>query len=366
MNADEIHGILNELEELEAKNSYNVDDLRHATELEARARGGRDRMLMRRELEKLGTPSHEAVQEPGMNVGGGLYGAIVGAGFDFRAGRKAVVVPAAAALGIESKAGSFSGDLSADGLGVIDITPAPGLGLDSRFLFPRLNIVALPPDATSVASYRQASRSLASTSSMVRDVDDTSTKPETDTASELVTAPVKQIATVSTATPNVLLQNPNFRSWVSNDLELAYRQAVDYHVITEIAAATPSAGSGGTNVYENVLYAQELVASAGYNATLVVVSPADALAIKLLIQEGGDHYAFSVTPPDMVVTPSVDDGQGFVTDPRAAGTLYLSPAAFAVFEENAGATNSSTARFESNGLYVTQRTDAIAMLEGSS
>ncbi|HEX6580327.1 MAG TPA: hypothetical protein VF195_05585 [Actinomycetota bacterium] len=42
-------------------------------------------------------------------------------------------------------------------------------------------------------------------------------------------------------------------------------------------------------------------------------------------------------------------------DPAAAGTLFLSPARFAVFEENAGATNSSTARFESHGIFIVQR-----------
>jgi hypothetical protein len=37
-----------------------------------------------------------------------------------------------------------------------------------------------------------------------------------------------------------------------------------------------------------------------------------------------------------------------------------------VFEENAGQTNSSTARFESHGVFVVQRPTAIALLSGAS
>jgi hypothetical protein len=66
------------------------------------------------------------------------------------------------------------------------------------------------------------------------------------------------------------------------------------------------------------------------------------------------------------VTPSVADGEGFVLDPGSAGVLYLSPASLAVFEEEAGSTNSSTVRFESNGVFVVQRSDAIAYLTSQS
>jgi hypothetical protein len=44
----------------------------------------------------------------------------------------------------------------------------------------------------------------------------------------------------------------------------------------------------------------------------------------------------------------------YVIDPGAAGMLYASPVRFASFEENAGKTNTSTVRVESNGLFVVQ------------
>jgi hypothetical protein len=267
---------------------------------------------------------------------------------------------------MRAKAGSFTGGNIEDG-GVIDLEPSPELGADTRFLYPRLRVVPIGSDETSIASYRQSSRTLANAALMVRDVDDVTEKPSTDTVSELLSVPVQQIATISKNTPNVLLENTGFRGWVANDLGVAYRTAVDTHVVGEITTAVTTVYSGSpANVFEEVLYAQMAVRGEGYSPSLVVASPADALAIELLQLAGGVSYAFSQAAPAMIVSPSVSDGAGFVLDPAAAGTLYLSPSRFQVFEENAGQTNSSTARFESHGCFVVQRPGAIALLSGGS
>ena len=101
----------------------------------------------------------------------------------------------------------------------------------------------------------------------------TSAKEETDTTSEPVSVALKMIANVSTGTPNILLQNAGFRSWVNQDLVGAYRAALDYHITTEIASATTTPSSGGSNAFEDVLYAQEAVRAAGYAPDLCVISP---------------------------------------------------------------------------------------------
>jgi hypothetical protein len=44
----------------------------------------------------------------------------------------------------------------------------------------------------------------------------------------------------------------------------------------------------------------------------------------------------------------------------------MSQPRFAVFEEEAGQTNSSTARFEDHGIFIVQRPAAIALLAGGS
>lgn len=78
-----------------------------------------------------------------------------------------------------------------------------------------------------------------------------------------------------------------------------------------------------------------------------------------------DSYVFSQQAPAFVVTPSVDDGAGFVMDASAAATLYASPTKFETFVEAAGQTNSYTARYESNAGVQVHRTDAICMLNAS-
>jgi hypothetical protein len=218
-----------------------------------------------------------------------------------------------------------------------------------------------------VQSYRQKSRSLATPGDMIRAVDAVTAKPETDTTAEVVNEALKQIATVSTGTPNVLLANQGFRSWVNNDLTGAYRAALDTHIIDEInGAGIGSAGSLGDDLFQNILYGQEVVTAAGYSPDVVVLSPGDALAIQLIQLGSGVTYVFAQQRPTIVVSTSVADTEGFVMDSSALGILFLSPFSLAVFEENNGTTNSSTVRAESNGLFLVQRPDAAASIGGGS
>jgi hypothetical protein len=145
--------------------------------------------------------------------------------------------------------------------------------------------------------------------------------------------------TVSTQTPNILLQSESFRSWVNSDLVAAYRRALDAHIVDEVDRASIPGGGGGSNPFEDVLYTVEAIAAAGYTADTVVLFPADALAIRLLIMSSGDSYAFSQSIgqlPSFVVSTSVDDGAGFAMDSNALGTLFVGPFVFASFEENNG------------------------------
>lgn len=180
--------------------------------------------------------------------------------------------------------------------------------------------------------------------------------------------PLKQIANVQRATPNVLLSNESFRGWVNTDLVGAYRAALDYHIVTEIAGAgIPTGDVGpGFNIFENIRYAEEAVRSAGYSPDLVVASPGDALSIQLLSSDDAQHYVFAQSEPTLVVSPSVDDGVGFVADASALGRLFLSPFTLQTFEENSGTTNTSTVRAESNGLFLVQRPSAAAFIAGLS
>jgi hypothetical protein len=142
---------------------------------------------------------------------------------------------------------------------------------------------------------------------------------------------------------------------------------IEVPLTVSLADGSPVPGTDpGTVPMTTEQYSQEVVRAAGYSPDLVVVSPADALAIQLLVMADGDHYAFSQQLPSFVVTTAVADGEGFVADSSALGTLFLGPFAFAAFEENAGSTNTSTVRAESSGLFVVQRPDAAASLSGAS
>jgi hypothetical protein len=314
-----------------------------------------DRAAAVKALKQLGSPPDYAAADFGA--------ALAQAGW--RRGGPGVAVPYSAALGIETKAGSIDGGTNLEDV-VGHTFAAPDLGVDGRYIFPSLRTEGVAADATGVVSYRQKSRTLASGSDMVRSITAVSDKPETSTVAEVVTAELKQIATISSGTPNVLLANEGFRSWVNGDLRTAYRAALDYHVVERIVAANIAVGGGGANDFEAILYAQEAVRAAGYDPNTVVMSPADALAVQLLQLTGGDSYAFAQTPPRIVITPAVGDGEGFVFDRGALGILFLSPVSVQAFEENAGATNSSTVRAESNGLFLVQREDAAAYLSASS
>jgi hypothetical protein len=307
-------------------------------------------------IRSIGSDTGATVQEPT------LGDALLKAGFD-RVTHPAVAVPQRHALGVDFKAGSVDGGI--DGDEIEDVFISPLLGVDNRYLFTQVRTQGVSSDETGVRSFRQRARNLASTTDMIRTIAATTTKPETDTTAEVVNEPLKQIATVSKGTPNVLLANDAFRSWVNADLLTAYRRAVDAHIVTEVAAAGIQGGGGGANAFEDVLYSQEVVRAAGYSPNAVVLSPADALAIQLLQLSGGDSYVFAQPAPSFVVTPAVADGEGFVADTAALGILFLSPFSLQAFEENSGQTNTSTVRAESNGLFLVQRPDAAATLSAS-
>ena len=130
-----------------------------------------------------------------------------------------------------------------EGSSIEDAVPtryvAAGLGLDLRHIFPHVATIPVDPDVTSAQTFRQASRSLAAAADMLRSIDETSTKPETSTVAEPVSVPLKQVATISSSTPNVLLAGASFKSWVNQDLLAAWRRALDTHIIDELTAAEP-------------------------------------------------------------------------------------------------------------------------------
>jgi hypothetical protein len=320
---------------------------------------------------RIGAQNMDLGFEVGASTDADLYGALKAAGYDRRS-HPSVTVDFGSVVG--TKAATFSGsELVPDyGFAVPQRVGVPPLGADQRFLHPSLVTSSVGADITAVTSFRQVSRSLADPgpdsgdAGMLRGIASTAQKAETSSEAEVATEELLQCATVSSGVPNIMLENQQFRSFISLDLSLAYAAAVDVHCIDQINAASPPDGAPGANLIEGVLNAALAVAGAGYSPSVLAASPEDLLALLLTQQPGSQDYVSTFASQiDLGVRKVAVAGldQPMVLDPAALGVLYTSPVRFATFEESAGQTNSSTVRIESNVLYLVQRADAVATVQ---
>jgi hypothetical protein len=296
---------------------------------------------------------------------GSLFGAVKAAGWDRKTNNAVIVPSTGVALATGHKEGSFSGTVGEDP----DFAPAtrrdgPLLGADGRFAYPAVRTQPVDAGTTSVPGFRQVSRNLGDISQGDRAIDDTSTKPEVSTEAEVYSVPMRQFAFIQSGTPNVLLESSTFRSYMDTDLRLAYSEVVDANVLNAISAASPDLATG-INLLEAILYGAESIASDGYAADLLLLTPQNALDLALLRQPGTDDYVagrMDVLLGGLEKRICKNASDPFLMDRSAAGVLYLSPTAFASFEENAGSTNSTTLRLESHGAFNVERSDAIRVL----
>jgi hypothetical protein len=69
---------------------------------------------------------------------------------------------------------------------------------------------------------------------VIRDIDETSAKPEVDTETELVPVALQQVAAVETGIPNVVLAQDTIGSLVETDLRLALNEGLDELVLLAV------------------------------------------------------------------------------------------------------------------------------------
>lgn len=248
---------------------------------------------------------------------------------------------------------------------------SPDLGYDRRWLSSVFRQESVPSDATGVQSFRQTARTLAAATDMIRAIDETAQKPETDTSVDVFTEPLLQIASISSGLPNVLISSPLFRNFVEQDLRLAFGEALDAHVALELDSAGIASVSAGADLLAGARAAITAVQANGYSPSVIAASPEDLAALDLLQTSGPElMYVNAVNAGAPNAAPLwglrrvVVAGLAapLVLDPAAAGVVYVSPITFATFEENAGATNSTTARLENHSLFVVQRSTAIVQV----
>ncbi|MBO0767389.1 MAG: HK97 family phage prohead protease [Solirubrobacterales bacterium] len=248
------------------------------------------------------------------------------------------------------------------------------LGADQRFAWPAFPRVGVDPGVTSVAVASQTARSLASAASMVRAIDATSDKPETGSTLTVTQLPLQQVASVSSAIPNVYLLPGGatpVNSIVENDLTLAINQALDSLVIAGLATAG-HVDPTSTTLLAAIRQAVEELQAAGYNADVLLLDPASAVKLDTLVaSEGSEFYVFS---PGAAAPGTIFGAQRrivtnlpapAVCDSHALGRMFASPVSLARFEQNAGVTNTSVIRMECNAVFATERPAAAVRIAAS-
>jgi hypothetical protein len=148
--------------------------------------------------------------------------------------------------------------------------------------------------ATSVLVLSQTARALATAASVVRAVDAVTAKPETGSTINLLTVPLKQVATIQSAIPNIVLEQPAVNTVIENDLRLAINDGLDKLLLDTLTASgfqTP-----GANLILSVRSAMTTLFAGGYNPDTLILTPADAAALDVLVSgiaSGTADFVFS-------------------------------------------------------------------------
>jgi uncharacterized protein len=242
---------------------------------------------------------------------------------------------------------------------------------DQRYAWPALARVAVDSAATSVLVLAQTARALATAANVVRAVDSGVAKPETGSTINLITVPLKQVATIQSAIPNIVLEQPAINTVIENDLTLAVNEGLDKVMLDTVVASgfqTP-----GANLILSVRSAMTTLFAGGYNPDTLVLTPADAAALDVLVSgiaSGTADFVFSpgqFSPQIWNLNKRVSKTvpASVVMDSTAYGKMYMSPVSLARFENASGTTNTGNVRLELNACCGVERQAAAIRIAAS-
>jgi hypothetical protein len=163
----------------------------------------------------------------------------------------------------------------------------------------------------------------------------------------------------------VYLESQGMSSIVENDLRLTVNGGLDSLVTTGLATSG-TVSKGTFDVLNAVRRGITAVTAGGYSPDVLSIDAAGAEALDLFRDGAAPGlYAFGpgrFAPGDLFgLSVRVTSAAGTaVIDSSAFGKLYVSPISLARFEENAGATNTSTVRLEGHAAFGVERTTAAA------
>jgi HK97 family phage prohead protease len=241
--------------------------------------------------------------------------------------------------------------------------------VDRRYCWTALARDPVDSGVTSVQVLVQTGESAAS--GVVRPIDSTGDKAEVGITVDLATVPLSGVAGVSTGIRNIVLEQPAVNRLIENSLRNAVNAGLDEIVVATFAASDNEAP--GANHVISIRKAITTLDAAGFSPDTVLLDPETAEELDLLVSgvSGADadfvfapgQYAPDVFRLRRVVCKALSEP--IVLDATAYGRLYASPARLAVFEENAGRTNTSTVRLELNAACGVERQDAAVRIAAS-
>jgi hypothetical protein len=250
---------------------------------------------------------------------------------------------------------------------------ASNLGYDQRYIWPAFPRQAVDGGVTSVDVASQTARTLATAANTVRAIDAVTNKPETASTLTITSVPMKQVATVQSAIPNVYLESDAISRIVEQDLRLSLNDGLDSLVVAAFAASGFQA-PGTDNPLVSYRKAITTLRAAGYNPDTLVLTPAADEALDVMVSGISGGTADFVFAPGQfssdtffrmqrVVSKTV--AAPVVVDSQAFGTFYAGPVSLAKFEENAGKTNTSLVRLETNAVFGVERQTAAIRIAAS-
>jgi hypothetical protein len=297
-----------------------------------------------------------------------LFGKFQEAGWNHRAGT-ATIPWREFETAAENRSLTWSG--SVDNVSQL-LRVAPDLGYDQRYSWPVFPRTPVDAGITSVNVLNQTTRTLVAGGTAVRAIDAVSTKPAIGGTVTMTAASLKQIASISSGIPNVYLENGDIESIVSQDLRLSYADGLDFHVNAQIVASSGTQTLATDPLVNVVRRSISLLWSLGYNPDVLLLPPASAETIDLMMSGGTagwpGWYTFGAGqfgPPTVFgLQRRISKNLANVTiaDSAAYGRLYAGPVSLQRFEENAGASNSSLLRFEGNALFNVERSGAAVRI----
>lgn len=270
----------------------------------------------------------------------------------------------------EYRTASFTGDV--DTLNPIR-NQGVGLGQDIRYAYPAFPQVAVEADVTSVQVLRQSSRTLPAASSVIRDIDAVTAKPEVATVTAVVTVPLNQVAAIETNIPNYLLEQDAIEPLIQTDLRLALNEGLDKLILDAMAASGFQAPSTDPLLI-SIRKAMTTIQGNGYNPDTLILTPANAEALDTLRATAATAEQFYVFEPaglapktiyGLNVRISKTVAAPVVADSKALGKLYVSPIELARFEADAGTTNRSNVRLEGHAAFGVERQNAAVRIAAS-